>query len=383
MSALLCDLLQNAEEDAANWGYRSHRAEAFTEGAVGYRVYISVFKALLSEGMLEFTPGHQQHIRFGGTKVPSWRKATRLRATSEGLDLAAAAGITPQNWRDHFDIVKAKPGRSRKVPLECRAASMRAGAIKYKGGPLPLDLTDPEVLSLQAQVARINAFFVGYEVAGANHLGFQRIFHAGDGGQCRWDKGGRLYSVGHGNYQRAKKTARGQMTIDGRTVVELDLTASHLTILHALHGLDFDPARDPYSIKGIPRDVVKKWVTMTLGHDRLHRSWPKGAKADLDLLVGGRLVEAFPIGKTREAILETLPLLAGWADSPFDWGDLQYVESRVIVQTVETLAFAYGVPCLPVHDSIIVPVFHRDLASQALSEAFASVVGVTPHLKIA
>jgi hypothetical protein len=260
---------------------------------------------------------------------------------------------------------------------------MRAGAIKYKGGPLPLNLLDPEVLSLQAQVTRINAFFVGHEVAGASHVGFQRIFHAGHGGECRWDKGGRLYSVGHGNYQRAKKTVRGQMTIAGRVVVELDLTASHLTILHALHGLPFDPAQDPYSIKGIPRDVVKKWVTMTLGHNRLHRAWPKGAKADLDRAVVGSFVEAFPIRETRDAILERLPLLAHWADSPFDWGDLQYAESKVILQTVETLAFAHGVPCLPVHDSIIVPVSHRDLASQVLSEAFQSLVGVTPHLKVA
>jgi hypothetical protein len=344
---------------------------------------MSAFRGLLADGLLEFIPGHQQHVEFGRAKVPSWRKAARLRVTSNGLASMASAGITPENWRDHFSIVKGEPRRSREALLECRAASTRAGAVKYKGAALPIDLSDPAVLSLHSQVARLNEFFADYAIAGANHVGFQRIFHAGDGGKCRWDKGGRLYSVGHGNYQRAKKAARAQITIDGRAVIELDLTASHLTILHALHGLPFDPAQDPYAIEGLPRDVAKKWVTMTLGHDRLHRSWPRGARADLDPVVGGNLVEVFPLGKTRDRILERLPVLAGWADSPFDWGDLQFLESKVILRTVETLAFNHGVPCLPVHDSIIVPATEREMASQVLSEEFRLVIGVTPHLKAA
>jgi hypothetical protein len=58
------------------------------------------------------------------------------------------------------------------------------------------------------------------------------------------------------NYQRAKKASRAKMTIDGHPVVELDLTASHLTILHALRGRAFDPSNDPYAIEGFPRSVV-------------------------------------------------------------------------------------------------------------------------------
>ena len=122
---------------------------------------------------------------------------------------------------------------------------------------------------------------------------------------------------------------------------------------------------------------------MTLGHHKLHRSWPTGARADLDQLVGGSLMQAYPIGKTRDAILERLPLLADWASSSIGWGDLQYVESQVILQTVEALAFTHGVPTLPVHDSIIVPAADQGLASRVLGDAFRSIVGVTPHLKVA
>lgn len=383
VAALICDLLWNAEEDRAQWGYRSHRAIEFTGRAVGRRVYIAAFEGLLREGMLEFVPGHQQHMQFGGAKVPSWRKAPRLRATAQGLERAVAAGITPTNWREHFDIVPARAVRSRKPPLECRTPSRRVGGVKHRGGALPIDLSDPEVLELHDQVTRINTFLAQHDIVGEDHSGFQRIFNAPVGDKCVWNKGGRLSSVERKNYQVAKKPSRAKMTIDGHPVVELDLTASHLTILHALRDYPFDPSDDPYFVEGIPRDVVKRWVTMTLGHRKLHRSWPKSVRADLDQAVGGSLQAAYPIGKTSQAILNGLPLLGDWGESPIDWGDLQYVESKVMVKTVETLAFTHGVPCLPVHDSIIVAAHHQELASQVLKEAFRSVVGVNPHLKVA
>jgi hypothetical protein len=255
--------------------------------------------------------------------------------------------------------------------------------VKKKGGALPLDFTDPKVVKLRDQVICINTFSAKHVIVGVVHSSFQRIFHATEGEKCRWDKGGRLYSSERVNYQRAKKPVRAEMTIDGERVVELDLTASHLTILHALRDCPFDLTHDPYRIEGIPREVVKRWVTMTLGHDRFHRSWPKRVREDLEPTIGQSLQGAFPISKTRDAILAHLPLLADWAESPFDWGDLQFVESNVMMETVETLAFTHGVPCLPVHDSIIVQVQHQELASQVLKEAFRTVIGVIPHLKVA
>ena len=128
---------------------------------------------------------------------------------------------------------------------------------------------------------------------------------------------------------------------------------------------------------------MKRWVTMTLGHDKLHRSWPKAVQDDLDDEVGGSLVRDFPLRQTRDAILKRLPLLAEWGNSRIDWGDLQYVESQVILQTVETLAFSHDVPCLPVHDSIIVPCSTQHQATLTLSETFRSIVGAAPHLKVA
>jgi hypothetical protein len=383
VAALLCDLLQNAEEDPLRFGFRSHRAVQFSGKAVGYRPYMAVFQGLLGEDLLDYVKGHQQHSTFGGTKHIAWLMCPRLRATAAGLALAASYNITPTNWRDHFDIVRLKTTVSRKPPLECRTPSSRVGGVKKKGGPLPLDLTDPEVVKLRDQVIRINSFMAKHEIVGADHSGFQRIFHATEGEKCLWSKGGRLYSVQRVNYQTAKKPLRAAMTIDGEPVVELDLTASHLTILHALRGQAFNPANDPYAIEGIPRDVVKQWVTMTLGHDRFHRSWPKRVRDDLEPAIGRSLQRAFPIAKTRSAILAHIPLLTDWHESRIGWGDLQYVEGKVILETVEALAFTHRVPCLPVYDSIIVAAQHQDLASQILKESFRSVVGVTPHLKVA
>ena len=383
VAAMLCDLLQNAEEDPLRWGFRSHRAVQFSGKAVGYRPYAAVFKGLLGEDLLDYVRGHQQHSTFGGAKHVAWMMCPRLRVTHAGLDLAASYDITPTNWRDHFEIVRSMTNVSRKPPLECRTPSTRIGGLKKKGGRLPLDFTDLEVVQLRDQVVRINSFMAKHDIVGADHSGFQRIFHASEGERCRWNKGGRLYSVQRENYQRAKKAVRAEINIDGEPVVELDLTASHLTILHALRERAFNPADDPYAIEGIPRSVVKQWVTMTLGHSKFHRSWPKKARDDLEPTLGRGLQGAFPLTKTREAILAHIPLLADWAESPIDWGDLQYVESKVMMETVETLAFTHDVPCLPVHDSIIVAAHHLELASRVLKEAFRSVVGVSPHLKVA
>ena len=304
VAALLCDLLRNAEDDPIRWGFRSHRAIEFTAQPVGYRVYTAVLRGLVDQQALEFVPGHQQYGHFGGSRFQTWRMSPRVRATASGLRLLATHDLTPANWRDHFNIVPTQATLSRKPPLECRSPSSRMGATRSKGSSLPIDHTDPEVVMLQNQVTRINAFLANYDIAGENHSAFQRIFHADHGGGCRWDKGGRLYSVDHENYQRAKKVSRAKMTIDGQAVVELDLTASHLTILHALRERDFDPSNDPYVVEGIPRSVVKKWVTMTLGHNKLHEAWPKGARNDLDHSVEGTLAGAYPIRKTRKAIPE-------------------------------------------------------------------------------
>jgi hypothetical protein len=48
------------------------------------------------------------------------------------------------------------------------------------------------------------------------------------------------------------------MLIDGQPVVEIDVTASFLS-LHARCGRPINLSRDPYSIEGLPQSVAKAW----------------------------------------------------------------------------------------------------------------------------
>jgi hypothetical protein len=211
----------------------------------------------------------------------------------------------------------------------------------------------------------------------------QRIFSEGHLPDHHWRQGGRLYAIGgKGNYQNAKKDERKAITIDGRPTVELDIRASHLTILVGLGHLPLECLEgDPYAIEGIPRPVVKQWVTMTISHGKRHRAWPKAVASEFREKHGINLGEDYPIRRTGDAILEKLPLIQSDGQSvPVGWGELQFRESEVILATMEALAFDHGIPSLPVHDSLIVPADAQGLAIAAFREVFGSSLGVVPEV---
>jgi hypothetical protein len=76
-----------------------------------------------------------------------------------------------------------------------------------------------------------------------------------------------------------------------------------------------------------------------------------------------------------------MPLLHDLLSSPYRWGDLQFIEGEVIVEAVHTLTVIHGVPALPVHDSIIVPISQRAIAEAVLSAASERHVGIRPFLE--
>jgi hypothetical protein len=380
VGALLSDLLRNANPDPTCWGFCSHRREAFSGQRIGYRVFKAAFKAMEREGLLTKVPGHQQHLNMGGRRIRSWAKSTRARGTERLLRLVEGAGITPATHDDHFHTIERVAPQVLKDPLECRKGSLRFGATKFTGDVVPLDPSDPEAMRLLDQMNRLNEFFARQDIGGQVHRGFRRVFNEADAPDFAWNKGGRLVSVG-GGYQHAKAAERAKMTLNGEGVAEIDITASHLTILHALRGMPFDPSTDPYSIDQLPRGLVKDWVTMTLGHSKLHSRWPASVAKRHEAELGHPLNTVYPLKKTQEAILRRLPLLSDWAASPVRWADLQFAESCAIIRTMEALAFEHGLACLPVHDSIIVPASKAALGADTLSDAFRSVVGVSPHLK--
>ena len=384
VGAVVYDLYRTAHSRMNRWTFRSHRGAAFSDKRIGARTFNQAIAGMRAEGLIDFIGGHQQHVTFGGLKTPAWKKAPRVRATKALFDLGSEVGITPSTHHEHFEVIEELPEPKADViiqPLQCRTDATRYGSVRAAGASLPIDLNDPEARRLYDELVRLNAYLAAQEIGGASHRGFKRIFHATTTDGFSWDKGGRLYSVGGANYQQEKKEVRSAITINGERVVELDITASHLTILHAMRGVPLDLSSDPYDISELPRDVVKTWVTMTLGHDKLHIKWPSGAKDRLESGLVHNLGKSYPIKDVSRLIIDRYALFGDWHNSTVRWPDFQFLESEAVVGAMAALAFEHDVPCLPVHDSIIVPASQAPLAERVLRAAFKASVGVQPGLK--
>lgn len=385
LGAIVCDLIRNARSDHLQYSHRPIGVDAFTGKNVGYRPFTWAFGKLREHEHIDVALGHQQWASLdnhpSSPRVKTWRSATRLRATAWLIKRAVECGVTPENWQDHFEIVPNPAPNVVVEPLQLRGPSSGRGRQKHKGLSLPIDLTDPIAKSLRDRVARLNSYIADQTIEGAPSVAFYRLFNEGGATGFNWDKGGRLYVANGGGYQIMKKAGRKALTINGEPVIELDVTASHLGILHALRGEAFDPSIDPYDVPGIPRSVAKAWVTMTLGHNNYHVRWPPEVSKRMKEELGRPLGKVYPLIATKEVMLRHLPVMRGWCESGVRWPQLQYNESQVIISAVETLAFSHDVASLPVHDSIIVPAIHKDLASGIIKNSYKAAFGYEPMLK--
>src|SRR5262249_8633821 len=339
-------------------------------------------ETLISTGLVETRPGFQDPIQWepGGPKISNWRFATRFRATQALLDLCAKHGVRPDDVDRHFLL--PLPDR----PLQLRAASKRDDfGKKMRGKPMPYEHT-PRTERLESRIRELNEFLEG-KLGGGVHRGYVCVFNNGDDPAFDWDKGGRLYSQGHKNYQQIADTDRLKLTIEGEPVCEIDVRASYLTIFHALHSEQLSPLDDPYILPELGeemRDIVKRWFVATFGHDRHPNRWPKKMIDDYWEETGKALGKAHPIKKLRERLIKAYPVLARWGE-PFDgrklgWAELMYLESSAIQGAMFRLKDD-GIASFTVHDSLIVPRSAVSLAVDCLFEEYHRVAG-TAHMAL-
>lgn len=387
--ALIADLLQRDPSDHGGWLYRAMRVDSFTGEAIGYKVILPIFKAM--DGlMLESVKGRQHFTKSeftGGEWRVANQQATRFRATDWLIGLFEDQGITKANWSEHFSRDEDATRKAQSKPsvgFVLRGGKPPRATGITKRPSLPINRKDPIVSEMIERIGKLNAFLASHTVEPYGPLvQLQRIFSEGHLADHGWKQGGRLYAPGKGSYQNAKKVDRKAITINGQSTIELDLRASHLSILVGLGHLPSEclASGDPYAIAGIPRPVVKQWVTQTISHGKRNRTWPKDAIANLLKDHGIDVKAEYPIKRTGDAILEKLPLIdMDGASVPVGWGELQFRESEIIMTTMETLAYEHGVPSIPVHDSLIVPASAEALARETMKETFRSSLGVLPSV---
>jgi hypothetical protein len=364
------DLLALTDKRPWRWLFRPMGREEFNDEAVSYRTFRAVFEALRALALIEVQPGYFDHAE----GECQHGRCTRLRPAPGLLELARQHGIDRKEAGLHFRrLLPVKP-------LVLRAASTRDGPRKIQGRRMKIPPTKRS-RELEAEVREVNEFIEEHDLRHGAHHGYRRIFNCGDAPDFAWDKGGRLYSPGD-SYRQHNQAERLKMLIDGEPVVEVDIRASFLTILHALRGEPLNLSRDPYDFAGLPRSVVKAWITMTLGHHQFHTRWPKEIADEYLEKCGAKLGMAHPVRKVQEAVIDAFPVLTNWPEQKLTCFDLMYLESEAIIRAMLRLKRERGVVCLSVHDSIIVPAAQEAAAVAMLREEYWHVVGVGPTLKV-
>ncbi|WP_271615226.1 hypothetical protein [Bradyrhizobium sp. CCBAU 51627] len=385
VAAFVADLLAAIESDRSEgWLRCSLRKSDYTNQRVTWRMFDAVRQAFAEAGLVEHKPGYPPSYQFDNPG-PMVGKLTRYRATSLLLAACEAHGVTPANVRQCFQFDEVMP--SELVQLT---------------SPSHKTPNTEKVQQLRAQVAEFNSFLAKHTLTHpqvkVKHLGWVRKFHqANDLQTYRWDKGGRLYSYPQNAecYQRLGEDTRLGMRIDGESVVEIDISSSYLTIFYAWCDQKLDTDPDAYAgILGpteLDRQVAKFWINASFGNGSLLTRWAKFTKGFRERLAKKGFppdafdTKAYPMSRIKERALQRHPLLGRWGGEirgrVRGWADLMFVESEVIIATMQEL-MAKGVPSMPVHDSLIVQASKEALAVDTLSRQFETHTGAVPKLDV-
>lgn len=341
----------------------------------GYDIFSQVVSALEGEGLLTRRIGYPRWEAPRGERAGT---ATCFSLTEKMIELANAHEVLLDHWSDHWTS-KTSRGAITSGPLVAlRAKRETIRGEKQSAKSLPVDWSNPKVQAIAGQMERINAFLQAEQIDGVAFVGLRRLFNNGDQDDFDWNKGGRFYSLQGGQaYERWPARYREDLiTINGEAVAEVDLRASHLTFLHALTGEPFDPSDDPYDIEDYPRIIVKLWVAQAIGSSNPRPSqWSKKSKADYeeerprcDLQVD------YPCREVGAFVKKKHPLLVDLEFLGLTTFDLQYHEAEVLRLAMEKLMFQEDVPVLPIHDALIVPRSHTEIAEGCLKVAFKEYV---------
>lgn len=379
-----------------SWGrqgravYQLREPKAFSGGLVGHRQFIAVVDGLTASGLLQASPA----IRYGiewGDGVSFMGKAARLRPAQPLLDLAMQHGVTPATVRADFGVeFSRKPPATPAVLVVRRPLKeprSKGQSRSERRGVITTGPDDKAAQRLSAGVLEANEWAAVHDVRGCLLPRWWRPFGPD------WSLGGRWTALGaSGVYQRLSKEARRSITINGETTAEVDIQAAHLSVMHGLLGLEL-PDDDPYAVAGLPRAVVKAWVTATLGKGSPVRRWASGAVDGTPELAG---VDAAAVGS---AVIARYPFLAAPAKAVGTVAGLDglnhlgaperllthrlmALEAAGLTAAMHFLRLDRAVLALPVHDSLIVPVRAVRVTREALALAFSAQAGVSVRTKV-
>lgn len=362
LDAIVCDLYANYRSDTKRFlGYSRNRSDytkqsRYLNPLTSLTSVNAVADFLLAQGYALGARGFYSRKAnpFGGPEVTSGMRS-RIRSTEMLIRfLEGGFGVTPADvgYREGFEVIRLKDEDKR--------------LIEY----VDIDATNDARLFLNKYNLMIGACDIRFDTDealvsssgtkpdfSARHL--YRVFNNG-----RFDHGGRFYG---GWWQRINADRRSHIIIDGEETVEIDYSAMHCRMCYDLSGKSLPPDVDPYLIPGLEtvRDAVK-FAFLVL----FNLSPNQRARAD-------DKVKVMIANKTS---FRDLLLAVERHHQPIkDWFrsgrgvNLQWLDSK-IASSVLGFCFNHGIPCLPIHDSFIVPSSARNRLAHAMEHAYAAMV---------
>ena len=363
VSLIIGDLMMAAVREDGGWAHRSVSKRSFSDASVKGDTFNSIVDSLNALGFIERVKGGNYKNPFDAEGGSSFHPglATRFRVTDDFMRVSESYGVTLDAVKKHF---KRRPSLQ---DLRLKGTSSRFKGNKVSAPSISFEETD-YTWAIRQRLFKANSFLMEQRYHGMEFFGLSRIFNEGGHSSFNWNLGGRLYGVGEDSYQMLKKAQRAKIKINGAAVVELDINASFLRILHGLRGFPLPSSEDIYAIEGIDRALVKAWVSSTLGFTSFHRSWPSGMMTELKK-AGVRVGRDTSYPSLQPKVLEHFPVLKDWPDCGIRWSHLMYEEAEAMMSAMESLR-SQGVVALPVHDSLIVPKSKGLLAERVMRETF-------------
>ncbi len=385
LGALLADLIKLDLKGLC--GSHGMAKSDFPQGrGFGHSVFVTVKDALIRNGLLQQYEGTQQFNNFenlhtgAAVIISSSGWVSRFRLSDRALEAIAEVLGPDGEWKEHWQrrVFKGPANLSKEPAVTLRAKAVGPSYNRTKGRRMLADPKDPKVASMTAEIEEHNQFLLTHGVGGFAFEGLRRHFLNGDQGGFDWRCHGRFYAKRktQGAERMTPSDRLQHIVLADQKVGEVDLRASQLTLLCALTGSKLIAGNDPYKIKGLDRELVKHWLTKTLGRgDAEGKRWTDKAKEYYSgVKPDGNLSKDHSFSSYSDAILSHYPILDQLGSEGIPGVlELQFFESEVIRGAMAKLRHQ-DIPSLPVHDSLIVPVGAMQVAEEALKEAFLECV---------
>lgn len=371
--AIIADVLRGASYTPIRPCYRPMGASDFTREPMGHAPFKRALQDLIDHDFVRRIVG-----KSGFDGEPGF--VTRIFPTPRLTSLLAGYGIIAAECRKHFTYPHPSVYAT---PIQLRASSKRTKETgKVQGKRMRVDWKDPTVLNLARRMNAVNRFLSKHTISGPveadlDSLFIYRSFNHGQRADHGYKLGGRMYPYGSGYYS-LKRDERKLIKIEDGETVEVDISACFLTLAYYLLGMQLPNPGDPYEGTDLPRPIVKAWINMTLSNYGYHKKWPESV---LERLAESGLFDVpdlYPIETVENKIRLAMPAIDRWMSSHFTWANLHHEESEIMLAAMEELAFTYGVPSLPIHDSLRVPISKKGLAIEVIRSTFLSRTGLDP-----